>query len=1072
MITGNIVGDRVVPQTRGSFFKVADSIKDYAELMDPLCRNSDGKGGSDHFMSVIRSVDALWKKYEYIGIDNAFETIKRTPSLLSWFSMTAVIMIYGASNDDLIAPVKVEVNDSLPFLRVWKNKIETTDRLDNTLEGEEYEENILNVYSFDGKQGYSIAGCCSRRYFIIPSREIKLSEGESCPWKELFIKLTSFPDDTLKNLFVRTSLLQRLLLTLSSKSLPDNSPLKMIKDIIYTYSAPLADDLGELPAIKVGDMLIYKVNNGVVPTSMYSDKISFIYSEDCLAALYPFESSIVDRIDAGDCIVSNMTMTVRESAVIHKRGTYAARIDYATVTATFIWKLTFEGLNRRKVTVPFKFSETHNFTSRAINCLSNLSTFCMYPDIDFEYEDACRSYTYFSNVNSQLCSSALSEESAERRSAVIDMAPCGLDAFGDLFKNASQIPDVSREDDPEEIFEQSAIKLKTAKTSKPSHLIRVSKGKQYLGVVVNLKRQSGGRCGAMLRLDETANIDCTKKTAERSGEMSAFIDLGALNCSVGYRIDEGKPYFKGVSGGTPTVRPLLAQYDIENYDALLNIADSETSSSGFMTPELASYINHISGIEDLTPYSSAFLPFSSDVGKYVGAGLKYYTMDKRKLEKQRRTSSASKSGDLSSLRCAQGVIYNLCYWAAAHAVNKGCDRLCIYPAVSGEGLGDAVKGLVTSCVEGLKQSFDLTVANMAENQDSYLLYDGLVLAVPQLLKNQRTMTINVEIGHSFTKLCGVYCDEAGRLSLRTYSLLPFGGRELLQKSVYDTLKNAGSRQLAQKVLYSQTGYDTIFTSDEESNLPALEADSKELIRRFYPNRKRRGRPRDDKWQSALGKLNSECVLAGKSSDRPVMEAFRSGLMFRYAMLMPTLLAFVKKTVDICGTSSTIKLCFTGGAAKGFSECDSYLGSESAFTDKIRQYFNGQFPGVKMIYSFGGDGDLVESLSQIKTMGSKLYNSSATIADKLSRDGLITDAPGGNVAFDELKTACLEVADELSADDTMKKLVSSVLAEDGGEQTTQGLLPEGCELYSELVKPVLNMLLADRLLSDRYHKVQL
>ena len=60
MILSNIKNNNVIISNEpGAFFKVKDSLYEYAKMMSDVLPNEDGKGGADHFVSTVRAIEAL-----------------------------------------------------------------------------------------------------------------------------------------------------------------------------------------------------------------------------------------------------------------------------------------------------------------------------------------------------------------------------------------------------------------------------------------------------------------------------------------------------------------------------------------------------------------------------------------------------------------------------------------------------------------------------------------------------------------------------------------------------------------------------------------------------------------------------------------------------------------------------------------------------------------------------------------------------------------------------------------------------------------------------------------------------
>lgn len=946
LIISNILGDQVISDEAGKFYKVADSTEEYAEMIEPICLSEDGRGGSDHFISTIRSINSLWKYYSYYGIDEILEKIKETPSLLMWFSMVVTVMLYGCNTGNRFSPVKISFADNRPYLKVWKDKLSISDQYDNCIGKENVIEDGLNVYYFDEQKSSSIAGCCSRKFFIIPSREIR-KDGEHSQWKDFYHKLIDVPCELNRNLFVKTSPIQKILLLLSARSLPDESPLKMIKDIIFAYINLPLRGFDELPALELGNISLYSVGENYIPLSMYSEKISLVYSDKYLHALYPFNPSVIEEIEKGKCIVKSVSMSVSESAELDSDE---SSIDMVTVTGAFVYNITFTGQSGKSVTLPYHFNEKHDYPARAVFYLSELPTFCMFPDIPLEYENMCHEYTFFSNRKAML----KSYDHLSNYNNFVKISDTGIECFS------------ITNDKTFEISNGNYYTFDLSSAKKPNHLIKVISNQMYLGTVINLRKRDGEPCPVLLDQNVNAEINLTKINEQADVNMSVYVNFGGQNCSVGYKVSNGEPYYNSISGGTPTVRLLLGGYEQEYYSPYMNVI-SNSIAQNIVPTYMVSYFDNIIDINDLTPYHGAFLPFRNNTVEFEDKKQKIYNCYKNILEKEHRKSIA----DSKSEACVKAIIHNLCYTAVCHALNKGCNRLYVYPAIPGRMYEEYTSSTWDSAIKNIKKIFDISIINMLHYDERYYLYEGIVSLSGVGGIASDTLLINVEIGHTLTKLAAVSSDSNGDKRLCAYSTFEIGGKDLLYQCVYDALSHCDSALSAKKLLFSNNGGSSLFVTKQRiKSKSASEAEqaANRLCKKFFPNNKRKGRPRDDSWCNVLSELLELVEYNDLGDPNTDIILYRANFVFRYALLVQIVNDFIAMVLGkIDANFRRMIVRFDGAAAKGLKTADEITAGEKSFMKATEASVKELFPQCSVEINDNPDKLFMKSLCELTSI---------------------------------------------------------------------------------------------------------
>ena len=1067
MIISNILGDQVISDKAGQFYKVADSTEEYAEMIEPICLKGDGRGGSDHFISTIRSINSLWKTYSYYGIDDTLEKIKETPSLLMWFSMVVTVMLYGCNTGNSFSPVNLSFSGNRPYLRVWKDKLSISDQYDNCIGNENILEDGLNVYYFDTNSNGSVAGCCSRRFFIIPSREVIRKDGENSPWKDFYHKLIDVPGDLNKNLFVKTSHLQKILLLLSARSLPDESPLKMIKDIIFAYINIPLRGFDELPAKEFGNISLYCVDQNYIPLSMFSEKIYFVYSNEFLNALYPFNSAVLEEIEKGKCIVKSISMNVSESAELESEE---SRIDMAVVTGSFVYNITFTSPNGKNVSVPYHFTETHDFSARSIWYLSHLPTFCMYPDVPFEYESMCHEYTFFSNRAAML----KSFDDITDFNNCVKLSEEGIDCFAEI--NNSSL----------EISNGNLYTFDVSTVEKPRHLIKVIWNKMYLGTVVNVRRKDGETCPVLLDQNVKAEINLANIDNSTDVDMSVYVDFGSQTCSMGYKVSNGEPYYDSITGGTPTIRLLLAEYDLKYYSPYMNIFKDSVPHNQAPT-YMVSYFDNIVDIEDFTPYHGAFLPFKNSAVEFEQSKLKIYDCDKHVLEK----GYQKQQNDLKSESCIKAIIYNLCYTAACHALNKGCNHLYVYPSIPGKLYVEFTAGVWDSVIKSINNVFDIEIINMLHAEKMSVLYDGVVSVAGAIGNAIDTLFVNVEIGHTLTKLAAVSTDMNGAKKLCAYSSFQFGGKDLLYQCVYDMLSHCESAASAQKLLYGAVGGNSLFVPKQRLKIGSENDPEKiasKLCKKFFPNNKRRGCPRDDSWHNVLAQLlkmvdfNTECDFSTEGIQ------FCANLIFRYALLIQTVNNFVDMVIKQPDNKNIrrMKIRFDGVAAKGFDFADKIISGDEGFLKKAEVSMRKYLSQCSLEIGDNSNKTYMKSLSEISCVDSRGHRKLAAEND-LQESIQATEIPAGNINelfniknYKHFRKYCVDAINKYMPNRDMTKMLLGAFKNSDSFDIaieineafsiingTMQLMCPVSDIYPEMLDSIFCMIEACKLLSKCY-----
>ena len=103
----------------GSFYVVSDSLSKYANMAEAHISDGNGQGGNDHFISTIKAISDLWRRYSAGEVKNLIREIKSSHSLISWFSMIVCMILYARDGNNQLSVCSMSV-DEIPFFRIWK----------------------------------------------------------------------------------------------------------------------------------------------------------------------------------------------------------------------------------------------------------------------------------------------------------------------------------------------------------------------------------------------------------------------------------------------------------------------------------------------------------------------------------------------------------------------------------------------------------------------------------------------------------------------------------------------------------------------------------------------------------------------------------------------------------------------------------------------------------------------------------------------------------------------------------------------------------------------------------------
>ena len=399
MIVSNLFcrDENAVPNSAGSFYAVAETIQDYTEKISALHTLNIPYDESDHILGTMREVSALWNAYRNTNnMEEAKNEIKHHHCLLCWFSMVVCIMIFGRYQENNLSQTELYFKD-YPYLKVWKEKI---DGFTGIRSGEN---NALSVYQFLPGKADSTAGCCSDFCFVIPPKQVTRKQDEFSLWKTWYFRMIESPEE-LENTLHQLEITQKILLFSSVERLPEKekNPLGIIKKILielFQEEFNQKPKTATIPCKKIGAVSLFRIISGEMQKECLLPYLMLLKLGNTNKILYPFTEKIIDDIESGICLCVSVKMQLETKRYITPVKRIVRTIQ---IFGTLQYPVKFEGNDGTIITSIYTYSLNKFYSDDDIIFFSGLPTFCMYPDIPFEYETNCQQYTYFLNRASRL----------------------------------------------------------------------------------------------------------------------------------------------------------------------------------------------------------------------------------------------------------------------------------------------------------------------------------------------------------------------------------------------------------------------------------------------------------------------------------------------------------------------------------------------------------------------------------------------------------------------------------------------------------------------------------------------
>lgn len=939
MITSNFFDrSKILYDKGGSFYLVSDSMAQYAKEAESHISEKCCHGGNDHFISTMKAIEDLWRCYDVFTEEEILKKINSTSGLKKWFAIIVSMIIFGRNGNNQLCTETLSY-DNRPYLAVWKNKFCIKGVDDNSLSGGSYDEG-LNVYEFISGDLDSAAGCCSERYYIIPSKEI--IRNNKTAWKELYFSFTG-SSVKIEQRLNELDIIQKILLKMSVASMPDNKPLKIIKDIIASavdceYEVP-----EQINGIRIGDISYFRTACEGFTEDIFAENLCIMKIGYKYASLYPFEESISESIEKGIFSAEDLRLNV------NKKNKYSD-IDSADISGLFVYTAEFENSDGSEAYVRYRFKKEKKYTKENIRNSFNLRTFCMYPDVPLEYEDMCTQYTYFSNSNSFVINS-MDDSDDEMESIDLSKRRLGYDGnieqicFDGIFSEAVLI--------------KAQTDLVISFSAHQRHIIKViSPDNEYIGCVVNLRTLEYKR-PSLLPEGFSVGIDLRHIEINRpQNVMDVYVDFGSSSSTIGYRINNGIMEYGSNIWSFPIVRELLSEYDRNSY---INYINSDMTKFIADTVPSVSVKYNGGAVTDHIPNHEAWMPFKK----------RFTDFEKRRIDIDVSHKTELISG--KNTESPEIIISSLCFTALCRAVNTGCSIVNFYPSLPNEEYAEPLIQIWNSVLESMEKVFKIRTDHMLKSVNKHFLYESIAFSNGTIGIGNNVLTISVDMGDSTTDMSAVFSNEFGEKKICGYSSLEYAGKNLLKESVRNIIGHMDVPDTAAAFMSGNDKKQPFFIPvcpQSPANNIILN-----ISKKFFPGANRTGLPRNESWQNNFMELLETASVNTEKSTNIIDLKAQTDIIMRYTLLMPVVRDFVETALSICSANSStaIRILFSGGASKGFLLADKLTESSGVnYMKRAEKYFSDYFHGKCRICNVEIPSDnskeqLIKGLSQLSVV---------------------------------------------------------------------------------------------------------
>ncbi len=477
--------------------------------------------------------------------------------------------------------------------------------------------------------------------------------------------------------------------------------------------------------------------------------------------------------------------------------------------------------------------------------------------------------------------------------------------------------------------------------------------KTVIGCLINY-RGLHAKCDPLLYDDSTYNIDLSSKYGERRDTLlGIYVDFGSSSSAIGYKFAKGDLDYTSITGGTPLVRELLASADKKRYSNFINFADDcyvRTAPSVSITYEGDK-------ADDFIPYHNGWQPFMN----------KFTEFELKKIV----TDVSHKTGLIHNdkSQSPQLIISSLCFTALCHAANLGCRNVMFYPSLPNKNYTDYLGFIWDNVLDTMKKVFDINTSHLLRSKDNHFLYESIAFSNGAMDAGRNVMIVNIDMGDSTTDFSAVYTDKFGHRKICGYSSIEYAGKNLLKESLRNILAHMDSVRTAKKFMLGSDSSNPFiirsFYDDVSENI------AENICMKFFPNDKRKGRPRNYSWQNLFMQLLQTASINTASGKDSINVKAKADIILRYAVLIPVIRDFTAVSLDLCESdkNTAVTIHISGGAAKGFMLADEFVNGSLPFTERINKYIKANFEGSYGICSVEiADGDpkfqLIKGLSRL------------------------------------------------------------------------------------------------------------
>lgn len=899
MITSNVHKDDnmiFLPERR--FNKVASNLRDYVNLAEDVFNISSGRQGRDHFTHTKRRISELWNKYSREkNAESALSEINDDLTLKKWFAAVLCMAVYGGKYGYELDTV-LYTSNNVKIPEIWKQKFDEDRTNDNDVEPDA---DGIKVYELSKNGDKWLLGCFSKRYGVIPPYEFIGTEDEC---KRLCNSVVRSCD--LKSLIgIELSLNDQIKIKFTALSIPDDSPLRIIKDVLLSIIDLNIECSNDIPKRTVGSFCIFCCEDVTIPKKALCREIYMTKVNGISCALYPITKYFAELLENKAASANDLKMEIGL-----KNGEQIVKVN-----GRFCYKVGFmaPGEKDASIRIPYFFNDDALYDSKCIFSADGLGTFCTYPDIPVEYEYRCTQYIYIYDLSTNITNTG---------------TPVDLELADMPCQNAYNFDKVSM------------ISSKT-----PKHLFNVSLMKttyssqeRFAGCIVNM-RNFGRECiPPLMFTGNTVDIDLDTQPLPCTDTINVYMDFGSSSSAIGYKIGNGSPTFDDVTGGTPIVREVLGKYAPERYSCFMNLPSQYRKKLTVPT----SIVQFAHSSYGTYRYDHMFLPFAHQYLEYEKNHL--YVSG---IQKQELTVRGKKQSDYVT-----AAIENLCYTAICHAINCSCNEVVFFQSFPNDEYKLAYHTLTTQYFDYVNRNIfpDINLKCLISCDNNFLLYESIaVLNGLDVLPNN-VMLVSIDIGDSTTDLAAIYVND-GTKQVCGYSSIEYAGKNLLKGAVRDMLLDlcksaqpSRANDMLKRIFYPLNGHENEFNDSIDA-----------LIKKFKKGIGSGGYLLNSDWENIFMEMLSICEVNIENCD----DTFRSDLFFRYSAMLPVIRDFIETSLNSCNNPDgdiTVNISFCGGGAKGFELLNSY---DSNYFLQINDYMS--MPGTLSINVGVSEGDSKKQL---------------------------------------------------------------------------------------------------------------